>query len=197
MENQKYVLASVIDDIKCDIKRYITKSEIESETSNINYIKILFTYPIIFVIINYRIKYWANIHLRLKRYILLKYFISFMFYICKYLSVVFYKIEIGEFSTIGPGLFLSKRGHIIIGAESIGTHCTLEHNITIGLGLKRGSLKGSLPVIGDNVYVGNNSIIYGSIHVGSGSTIHEQTVLTKNIPENTHVSGNPAKIIQL
>ena len=49
--------------------------------------------------------------------------------------------------------------------------------------------------IGDNVFVGVNSIILPNVTIGSNVVIGAGSVVTKNIPSNVIVAGNPAKII--
>lgn len=49
--------------------------------------------------------------------------------------------------------------------------------------------------IGDNVFVGAQSIILPNITIGSNVIIGAGAVVTKNIPDNCVVVGNPAKII--
>jgi acetyltransferase-like isoleucine patch superfamily enzyme len=52
------------------------------------------------------------------------------------------------------------------------------------------------PTIGDNVWIGANSIIFGGISIGNGTTLQEGTVLTRSVPPNCLVKGNPALIVK-
>lgn len=49
--------------------------------------------------------------------------------------------------------------------------------------------------IGDNVYIGNNALILAGVTIGSNVIIAAGAVITKSIPDNSIVGGNPAKII--
>lgn len=49
--------------------------------------------------------------------------------------------------------------------------------------------------IGDYVFVGQNSTILGGCTVGNNVVIGANSVITKNVPDNVVVAGNPAKII--
>jgi acetyltransferase-like isoleucine patch superfamily enzyme len=49
--------------------------------------------------------------------------------------------------------------------------------------------------IGDNVFIGMNSIILPGIKIGDNVIIAAGSVLTKSIPSNSVVGGNPAKLI--
>ncbi|KAJ1948486.1 hypothetical protein FBU59_001570 [Linderina macrospora] len=50
--------------------------------------------------------------------------------------------------------------------------------------------------IGNNVWVGGGSIILPGVTIGSGSTIGAGAVVTKDVPENVVVVGNPARIVK-
>lgn len=49
--------------------------------------------------------------------------------------------------------------------------------------------------IGNNVYIGNNAIILPGITVGDNVLVAAGAIVTKSIPTNSIVGGNPAKII--
>lgn len=50
-------------------------------------------------------------------------------------------------------------------------------------------------IIGDNVFLGANSVILPGVKVGNNVIIGAGTIVTKNIPSNTVYAGNPAKFI--
>lgn len=50
--------------------------------------------------------------------------------------------------------------------------------------------------IEDDVWVGCNSIILKGVTIGSCSIVAAGSVVTKNVPPNTMVAGNPARIIK-
>ena len=49
--------------------------------------------------------------------------------------------------------------------------------------------------VGDNVFMGSNSVILPNIKIGNNVIIGSGSVVTKDIPDNTVVGGNPAKKI--
>lgn len=49
-------------------------------------------------------------------------------------------------------------------------------------------------IVGDNVNIGANSTILCGIRIGTGSTIGAGSVVTKDVPHNCLVYGNPAKV---
>ena len=52
------------------------------------------------------------------------------------------------------------------------------------------------PTIGDHVGFSIGSKAYGNIHIGSHVTIAPNSVVIKDVPDNSVVSGVPAKIIK-
>ncbi len=50
--------------------------------------------------------------------------------------------------------------------------------------------------IEDDVWIGCNVIILKGISIGSGSIIAASSVVTKNVPPNVLVGGNPAKVLK-
>jgi len=51
-------------------------------------------------------------------------------------------------------------------------------------------------MIGDNVWVGANSVILPSVNIGDNVVIGAGSVVSKNIPSNSIAVGNPCKVIK-
>lgn len=117
------------------------------------------------------------------------------FYLMRYLSVVLCKVFVQEGTVLGTGISLSGKGNIIVGAEKIGDECVIHHNVTFGMHLTDNESFMGKPIVGDRVWIGPNTIVHGNIKIGDGVTILGGTVLTKNVPARSVVSGNPAKIV--
>lgn len=75
------------------------------------------------------------------------------------------------------------QGLIINPKTTIGENCTLRHSIT--LGARKGS--DDAPIIGNNVDIGCNSIIIGSINIGDNVKIGAGSVVVDDVPES-HVT---------
>ncbi|HSN47195.1 MAG TPA: sugar O-acetyltransferase [Flavobacterium sp.] len=61
----------------------------------------------------------------------------------------------------------------------------------------RKTLENALPIsIGDDCWIGGNSVILPGITIGNGCVIGAGSVVTKDIPDNSLAVGNPAKVIR-
>lgn len=57
-------------------------------------------------------------------------------------------------------------------------------------------LKTSPIIIGDNVWIGMNTVVLPGVTIGSNVVIGANSVITKNIPSNVVAAGNPCRIIR-
>lgn len=99
-----------------------------------------------------------------------------------------YKMEIGK-GTKFPHCAL---GSLFHPETKIGENCKILHGVTCGG--KGGNDK--LPIIGNNVWIGTHAVILGDVKIGNNAIIGAGAVVVKDVPPNTVVGGNPAKIIK-
>lgn len=83
----------------------------------------------------------------------------------------------------------------VISANSIGKNFFCLHLTTLGKGDQK-SKELLRPTIGDNVTLGANVMILGDIHIGNNVIVGGGSVITKSVPDNCVVVGNPARIIR-
>jgi serine O-acetyltransferase len=95
---------------------------------------------------------------------------------------------------IGKGLFISHSGTIIINNQCVlGDNINLAPDTIIGFGIKNG-LKG-YPKIGNRVFIGPGSKIFGPISIGDDVMIGANAVVNSDVPAKAVVAGVPAKIV--
>lgn len=112
-------------------------------------------------------------------------------------------LEIGECTFIGEfNNIRATGGRIIIGKYcNISQHCSLiasNHSIKRGeyISLQDWDEKRTGITLGDDVWIGANSVVLPGVRIGNGAVIGAGSVVTKNIPEYAIAVGNPAKIIK-
>lgn len=106
-----------------------------------------------------------------------------------------YGIQIPPTTNIGKGLFIGHVGNIIINPNSvIGNNCNIAQGVTIGeenRGKKRGT-----PIIGNEVWIGANSVIVGKIKIGNNVLIAPNCFINFDVPDNSIVVGARCSIHQ-
>lgn len=101
----------------------------------------------------------------------------FMNYNCTILDVA--KVVIGDNCQIAPNVSIYTAGHPI-------------HPVTRNSGYEYGKEI----TIGDNVWLGGNTVICPNVHIGSNTVIGAGSVVTKDIPEWCFAAGNPCRVIR-
>ncbi|MEF9953131.1 MAG: serine O-acetyltransferase EpsC [Clostridium sp.] len=103
-------------------------------------------------------------------------------------------IEIHPGATIGKGLFIDHGMGIVVGETAeIGDNVTIYHGVTLG-GTGKDTGKRH-PTVGDNVLIGAGAKVLGPIMIGSNTKIGANSVVLKEVPENSTVVGIPGKIV--
>ena len=111
-------------------------------------------------------------------------------------------VIVGKYSSIGEGTYANMNLTIIDDcAVHIGKRCLFGPNVTLcttGHPIApnhRGDGMYSFPItLGDNVWVGANSIIMPGVTIGENSVIGAGSVVTKDIPAGVIAFGSPCKV---
>ena len=115
------------------------------------------------------------------------------------------KIEIGNDVTIGHNCHIGAINKIVIGnnvltgARVLITDHSHGNNLAEELDQpvnKRVLYSKGPVIIGNNVWIGEGASVLPGVSIGDNAIIGSNSVVTHNVPENTLVAGNPAKIIK-
>lgn len=97
---------------------------------------------------------------------------------------------------IGPGLLVYHGQATILHCAKAGENLSVGHSVTVGRQPSHKRDGVDLPSFGDNVTIYAGSIIIGGIRVGNNVEIGAGSIVTKDIPDDCTVVGNPARIIK-
>lgn len=121
---------------------------------------------------------------------------------------------------LGEHSYVQRNSSII--NSSVGRFCSIASNVTIGPGIHKTDFVSTHPsfylkntplvkiyskknlypsskrsIIGNDVWIGGNSIIIDGVEIGDGAIIAAGSVVTKNVAPYSIVGGVPAKLIKL
>lgn len=113
--------------------------------------------------------------------------------------------DYGTHIEVGKNFFANYNCTIIdVARVRIGDNCQLAPNVAIYTAghpvhpVARNSMYeyGMEVTLGDNVWVGGNTVILPGVHIGSNTVIGAGSVVTKDIPDWVIAAGNPCKVIR-
>lgn len=117
-------------------------------------------------------------------------------------SVVSSRVDIGQFGMdIGEGCCILA-GVVITSSVKIGRGCLINPNATISHESSLGDFVEVSPgvnitgrcIIGDYSFIGSNSVVLPGIKIGQNVTVGAGAVVTKDVPDNSVVTGVPAVV---
>lgn len=108
---------------------------------------------------------------------------------------------------IGQGTHINKHANIVSNSNiTIGKNCLLAINVSIFdhehifsrkiHPTTKDLSKGKNIKIGDDVYIGNNSVILKGVSLGDHVVVGANSVVTKSFPKYSIIAGAPAKIVK-
>lgn len=98
-------------------------------------------------------------------------------YNCTIIDVA--KVKIGDNCQMAPNVAIYTAGHPL---HPVSRNSMYEYGISV--------------TIGDNVWIGGNTVIMPGVHIGSNTVIGAGSVVTKDIPDWSVAVGNPCRVIK-
>lgn len=96
-------------------------------------------------------------------------------------------------NTVGKGLTIRHlQGGVIINCKSMGDYCRVNGGVVVG----NKDSQENISTIGNNVRLSVGSKIIGKIIIGDNAIIAPNSVVIKDVPNSSIVSGVPALIIK-
>lgn len=139
-----------------------------------------------FSVLVYRFGAWG----KNRRFPLLALPVKLLYFPLFYLVQVFTGISVQAYANIGRRFVILNHSCIFVVAEKIGDDFTVCQGVTVGnvRGKKR------LPVIGNNVYLEPGCKVLGEITIGDNVVVRANSLVLNDVPSNSIVVGNPARI---
>ncbi|HIV24636.1 MAG TPA: sugar O-acetyltransferase [Candidatus Scatomonas pullistercoris] len=113
--------------------------------------------------------------------------------------------DYGKHIEVGKNFFANYNCTILdVARVKIGDNCQMAPNVAIYTAghpvypTTRNSMYeyGKEVTIGDNVWIGGNTVICPGVHVGSHVVIGAGSVVTRDIPDWSFAAGNPCRVIR-
>lgn len=98
-------------------------------------------------------------------------------YNCTIIDVA--KVKIGDNCQMAPNVAIYTAGHPL---HPVSRNSMYEYGISV--------------TIGDNVWIGGNTVIMPGVHIGNNTVIGAGSVVTKDIPDWVVAVGNPCRVIR-
>ncbi len=174
--------------IRRDIDRYFY---LDGYTGRLQKLRVILDSPGAQSTIVYRFGYWINHHIRFRP---IQLPLNVLYYLLDKLAIICWGIHIHPDAEIGGGLYIGHYGGIIIGRVRMGEDCNIAQQVTMGM---RADGVPGVPQIGNRVWIGAGSILFGNIHIGDGVTIAPLTVVSRSLPPRAVVIGNPMRVLRL
>lgn len=113
--------------------------------------------------------------------------------------------DYGNHIKVGKNFFANYNCTILdVATVTIGDNCQLAPNVAIYTAghplhpaARNSAYEYGIEVtLGDNVWIGGNTVILPGVHIGNNVVIGGGSVVTKDIPDWTVAAGNPCRVIR-
>lgn len=108
------------------------------------------------------------------------------------------EIHIGDYCIVNPGVRVSSASSIRIGHSCmLAMNCYLSDADWHDLQHRIFAPGRSAPIVlGNNVWIGDSALVSKGVSIGDNSIVGACSVVTRDVPANVVVAGNPARIVK-
>ncbi len=108
------------------------------------------------------------------------------------------RIDIGDNVLVMNGVRISSATHIKIGDDCmLANYCYLTDADWHDIHDRTQLIGKSAPIILEHgVWIGDSAIVCKGVHIGEHSIVGAGSVVTRNVPANVVVAGNPARVVK-
>ncbi|TPO06025.1 sugar O-acetyltransferase [Mesorhizobium sp. B1-1-5] len=109
-----------------------------------------------------------------------------------------FNIHLGEGVFLNAGCTILDTAPVRIGkgallGPNVQIYCAEHHREAVG---RLAGLEIARPVtIGDNAWIGGSAVILAGVSIGEGAIVGAGAVVRRDVPANTTVVGNPARVV--
>lgn len=179
----------MIDNLKCDMRRYSILNDSEFVSFFLILNKILFSYGLHAVAV-YRYGRWVETRINGPVVALIKGVLLLIYKLLAWVIRKAYDIHICNKADIGPGLYIGHFGGVEVERCTIGSNCSIHQHTKIFPSKDTGKT----PHVGSKIWIGAHAVIEGCA-IGDGATIAAGACIRKDIEPMSLVVGNPARVV--
>lgn len=147
-------------------------------------VELFFNYPGVWAVVNYRIAHALHVKgfCRISRVIM-------------GISQMLTGVDLHPGATVGRRVFFDHAVGIVVGETAqIGNDVLIYQGVTLGgVSLEKGVKRH--PTIGDGAVIGSGAKVLGNISIGKNCRIGSNSVVVKDVPDESTAVGIPARVI--
>lgn len=113
-------------------------------------------------------------------------------------ALVFGDVKVGDKTWIGPSVVLDGSGGLEIGSHcsiSAGAQIYSHDSVKWAISAGASEYEYAKTVIGDNCFIGPNTIIAKGVTIGNGCIIGANSLVLHDIPSDSKAYGTPCRIV--